>query len=54
MKIKFSRKELIKKKGIIDLSSIEYKNCESTVNKASLARTIFAIKKIENGGKQNE
>lgn len=56
MEIKINRVELIKKKGKIDPSSIIDLNesCNITVNKASIARNILAIKKIKNGGKKND
>ncbi len=56
MEIKINRIELIKKKGELTLSSIEKfnENCKDTVNKTSMARRILAIKKLKNGGNEND
>lgn len=56
MEIKINRIELIKKKGELTLSSIENFNesCKDTVNKTSMARRILAIKKLKNGGNEND
>ena len=56
MEIKINRVELIKKKGELTPSSIEKlnENCNITVNKDSVARNILSIKKIQNGGKNND
>ena len=56
MEIKINRIELIKKKGELTLSSIENFNesCKDTANKTSMARRILAIKKLKNGGNEND